>query len=296
MFFSKVVENIKLNDRLFLKPEYLNHEFVSGNKWRKLKYNIEKAKNEGHTTLLSFGGAYSNHIAALASAGKIYGFKTIGVIRGEELESNYENNPTLKYAKSCGMIFKFVSRESYKMKDALHFINDLRNQFGAFMLIPEGGTNKLAIKGCEEIFNPTDIMFDYVCCCVGTGGTISGLINSCWTQQKILGFPALKGAYLNKDISKFAKRKNWELIEGYHFGGYAKINEELIHFMNNFKLKYDIQLDPVYTAKMIFGVNELMNNGYFEKNAKILLIHSGGLQGIPGMNEKLRKKKLPLIN
>ena len=296
MFFSKVVENIKLNDRLFLKPEYLNHEFVSGNKWRKLKYNIEKAKNEGHTTLLSFGGAYSNHIAALASAGKIYGFKTIGVIRGEELESNYENNPTLKYAKSCGMIFKFVSREAYKMKDALHFINDLRNQFGAFMLIPEGGTNKLAIKGCEEIFNPTDIMFDYVCCCVGTGGTISGLINSCWPHQKILGFPALKGAYLNKDISKFAKRKNWELIEGYHFGGYAKINEELIHFMNNFKLKYDIQLDPVYTAKMIFGVNELMNNGYFEKNAKILLIHSGGLQGIPGMNEKLRKKKLPLIN
>ena len=188
MFFSKVVENIKLNDRLFLKPEYLNHEFVSGNKWRKLKYNIEKAKNEGHTTLLSFGGAYSNHIAALASAGKIYGFKTIGVIRGEELESNYENNPTLKYAKSCGMIFKFVSRESYKMKDALHFINDLRNQFGAFMLIPEGGTNKLAIKGCEEIFNPTDIMFDYVCCCVGTGGTISGLINSCWPHQKILGF------------------------------------------------------------------------------------------------------------
>ena len=296
MFFSKVVENIKLNDRLFLKPEYLNHEFVSGNKWRKLKYNIKKAKNEGQTTLLSFGGAYSNHIAALASAGKIYDFKTIGVIRGEELESNYEDNPTLKYAKSCGMIFKFVSRDVYKMKDALHFINDLRNQFGAFMLIPEGGTNKLAIKGCEEIFNPTDIMFDYVCCCVGTGGTISGLINSSWPHQKILGFPALKGAYLNKDISKFAKRKNWELIEDYHFGGYAKINEELIHFMNNFKLKYNIQLDPVYTAKMIFGVNELINNGYFEKNAKILLIHSGGLQGIPGMNEKLRKKKLPLIN
>jgi 1-aminocyclopropane-1-carboxylate deaminase len=164
------------------------------------------------------------------------------------------------------------------------------------MLIPEGGTNKLAIKGCEEIFNPTDIMFDYVCCCVGTGGTISGLINSSWPHQKILGFPALKGAYLNKDISKFARRKNWELIEDYHFGGYAKINEKLIHFMNNFKLKYDIQLDPVYTAKMIFGVNELINNGYFEKNAKILLIHSGGLQGIPGMNEKLRKKKLPLIN
>ena len=240
MFFSKVVENIKLNDRLFLKPEYLNHEFVSGNKWRKLKYNIEKAKNEGQTTLLSFGGAYSNHIAALASAGKIYGFKTIGVIRGEELESNYENNPTLKYAKSCGMIFKFVSRESYKMKDALHFINDLRNQFGAFMLIPEGGTNKLAIKGCEEIFNPTDIMFDYVCCCVGTGGTISGLINSCWPHQKILGFPALKGAYLNKDISKFAKRKNWELIEDYHFGGYAKINEELIHFLNETEIGRDI--------------------------------------------------------
>lgn len=296
MFFSKVVDNIKLNDRLFLKPEYLNHEFVSGNKWRKLKYNLLKAKNEGQTTLLSFGGAYSNHIAALASAGKAYSFNTIGVIRGKELESNFENNPTLNYAKSCGMIFKFVTRDDYKKKEELNFINDLKDQFGEFMLIPEGGTNTLAIKGCEEIFTPTDIMFDYVCCCVGTGGTISGLINSSWSHQKILGFPALKGAFLSKDISKFAKCKNWELIEDYHFGGYAKINEELIHFMNNFKLQYGIQLDPVYTAKMIFGVNELINKGYFEKNAKILLIHSGGLQGISGMNKKLRKKKLPLIN
>ena len=296
MFFSKVVENIKLNDRLFLKPEYLNHEFVSGNKWRKLKYNLLKAKDEGQTTLLSFGGAYSNHIAALASAGKAYNFKTIGVIRGEELESNFENNPTLKYAKSCGMTFKFVSRDDYKKKEELNFINDLKGQFGKFMLIPEGGTNTLAVKGCEEIFNPKDVMFDYVCCCVGTGGTISGLINSSWSHQKILGFPALKGTFLNKDISKFAKRNNWELIEDYHFGGYAKINEELIHFMNNFKLQYGIQLDPIYTAKMIFGVNELIGKGFFEEKAKILLIHSGGLQGISGMNDKLLKKKLPLIN
>ena len=296
MFFSKVVENIKLNDRLFLKPEYLNHEFVSGNKWRKLKYNLLKAKDEGQTTLLSFGGAYSNHIAALASAGKAYNFKTIGVIRGEELESNFENNPTLKYAKSCGMTFKFVSRDDYKKKEELNFINDLKGQFGKFMLIPEGGTNTLAVKGCEEIFNPKDVMFDYVCCCVGTGGTISGLINSSWSHQKILGFPALKGTFLNKDISKFAKRNNWELIEDYHFGGYAKINEELIHFMNNFKLQYGIQLDPIYTAKMVFGVNELIEKGFFEEKAKILLIHSGGLQGISGMNDKLLKKKLPLIN
>lgn len=296
MNFSKSLENIKLNERLFLKPEYLNHEYVSGNKWRKLKYNLIQAKEEGQSKLLSFGGAFSNHIAALASAGRLFGFKTIGIIRGEELENNYKNNSTLNYAASCGMSFKFVSREVYRNKQDTTFINDLKKEFGEFMYIPEGGTNTLAVKGCEEILQEADQEFDYVCCSVGTGGTISGLINSSWSHQNILGFPALKGSFLKEDISKFAKCNNWDLINDYHFGGYAKINKELVHFMNAFKGRYDIQLDPIYTAKMVYGVFALDKKGFFRNNTKILLIHTGGLQGINGMNEQLKRKKLPLIN
>src|SRR5690606_3967243 len=168
--------------------------------------------------------------------------------------------------------------------------------FGDFYLIPEGGTNHFAIKGCEEILTETDKTFDYICCAVGTGGTISGLINSSFPNQKILGFPALKGDFLQEEISKFANKTNWELIQDYHFGGYAKINPELISFINRFKEIYGIPLDPVYTGKMMFGLFDFMKQGYFPKGSKILAIHTGGLQGIEGMNATLIRKKLPIIN
>ena len=281
--------------KLYIKREDKIHPFISGNKYRKLKYNIIEAESLGFKTLLTFGGAYSNHIAAVAFAGQEFGFNTIGIIRGEELEDKIKDNPTLTYAQSCGMIFKFVTRNNYREKSSDGFIKNLESEFGKFFLIPEGGTNLLAIKGCEEILTETDKQFDYVCCAVGTGGTISGLINASEPNQSILGFPALKGGFLRQDISKFVTNKKWDLITGYHFGGYAKINNELITFINQFKKDYDIPLDPIYTGKMMYGIIDIIKQNKFRNGTKILAIHTGGLQGIEGMNAILKEKKLPLI-
>lgn len=281
---------------LFVKREDEIHPFVSGNKYRKLKYNLLEAKKREFKTLLTFGGAFSNHIAAVASAGNMLGFKTIGVIRGEELENKIADNETLSFAKKNGMQFKFVSREAYKNKTSEVFLNTLKVAFNDFYLIPEGGTNALAIKGCEEILTEADHVYDYICCAVGTGGTISGLINCSKPSQQVLGFPALKGDFLRQDISKFVtNNRHWDLITNYHFGGYAKINEELVAFINQFKKSNSIPLDPVYTGKMMFGILDLINNDYFKKGSKILAIHTGGLQGIKGMNTVLRNKKLSII-
>ena len=285
------------NLELVLKREDAIHDFVSGNKYRKLKYNILEAQKEDKKTLLTFGGAFSNHIAAVASLGQLYGFKTIGVIRGEELESQIHNNATLRFAKQCGMEFRFVSRTDYKLKTTPAFLDDLKHVFGDFYLIPEGGTNALAIQGCEEILTKNDKEhFDFVCTAVGTGGTISGIINSSGEHQQILGFPALKGDFLSKDISKFVTKSNWQLITDYHFGGYAKVNSELISFINRFKSDFNVPLDPVYTGKMMFGICHLIEKGFFPKHSKILAIHTGGLQGIEGMNALLKKKNLQTIN
>lgn len=281
---------------LSIKREDLIHPFVSGNKLRKLKYNLLQAKKEHQTTLLTFGGAYSNHIAALAYAGKEQGFHTIGVIRGEELGSKIMENPTLLFAHDCGMQLEFVSRETYRLKTEDCFIESLRQKYGAFYLVPEGGTNPLAIKGCEEILTDADAIFDYICCAVGTGGTISGIINSVLPHQKVLGFPALKGDFLKNEIRNFAQQEHWELMTDYHFGGYGKVNSELIAFINAFFSKTQIPLDPIYTGKMVFGVIDLIERNYFPENSKILLLHTGGIQGIKGMNMKLKSKHLPIIN
>ncbi|MBN4070236.1 1-aminocyclopropane-1-carboxylate deaminase/D-cysteine desulfhydrase [Olleya sp. AH-315-F22] len=279
----------------FIKREDKIHTHISGNKYRKLKYNLKEAERLDFKTLLTFGGAYSNHISAVASVGVTFGFKTIGVIRGEELAEKIQDNPTLRFAQSCGMEFKFVSRSEYRRKISEEFLNDLKKEFGVFYLIPEGGTNELAIKGCEEILTDSDKNFNYVCCAVGTGGTISGLINSANSDQKILGFPALKGAFLTKDISKFVNRNNWELIVDYHFGGYAKINNELITFINQFKKEHRILLDPIYTGKMMYGILDMIYKNEFPQGSKILAIHTGGLQGVEGMNMRLKEKKLQII-
>jgi 1-aminocyclopropane-1-carboxylate deaminase len=278
-----------------IKREDLLHPFISGNKFRKLKYNLLQAKAENQETVLTFGGAYSNHIAAVAYAGKEQGFKTIGVIRGDELGDKIAENPTLQFAQECGMEFEFVTRESYRFKTEPDFIANLQQKFGSFYLVPEGGTNEYAIKGCKEILTEEDAKFDFVCCAVGTGGTISGLINSALPHQKILGFPALKGDFLKDEICKFATNANWELITEYHFGGYGKVNEELIQFVNDFYKQTQVPLDPIYTGKMVFGVIDLIQKNYFPSNSKILLIHTGGLQGIQGMNALLKSKNKTVI-
>jgi 1-aminocyclopropane-1-carboxylate deaminase len=286
-------ENRKIE--LWIKREDLIHPFVSGNKFRKLKYNLLQAKADNKTTILTFGGAFSNHIAAVAFAGHENAFKTIGVIRGEELASKTEKNPTLKFAENHGMKLEFVNRDEYSSKTENVFLNNLKEKHGDFYLIPEGGTNNLAVKGCEEILNNEDEKFDFICTCVGTAGTISGIINSILPHQKVLGFPALKADFLQNEIRKFAKNNNWELISDYHFGGYAKVNEELIDFINSFYRNFKIPLDPIYTSKMVFGVIDLISKNYFPENSKILMIHTGGLQGIEGMNLKLKNKNLKTI-
>jgi len=284
---------------LFIKREDEIHPFVSGNKYRKLKYNLKEAKSKRYKTILTFGGAYSNHIVATAVAGKLFGFKTIGVIRGDELASNknlLETNKTLKEASNNGMIFEFISRADYRNKMNPAFLAQLKNKFGEFYIVPEGGTNELAVKGCEEILTPQDENFNYICVAVGTGGTISGLIKSATTNQTVIGFPALKGDFLSEDIKKnISKQNNWQLILDYHFGGYAKYNQELIQFMNQFKKVTNILLDPVYTGKMLFGIMDLIQQNYFKPKSKILVIHTGGLQGIDAMNEKLKKRNFELI-
>jgi 1-aminocyclopropane-1-carboxylate deaminase len=281
---------------LFVKREDRIHPIISGNKYRKLKYNLIEAKNLGFQTLLTFGGAFSNHIAATACVGYEQNFDTIGIIRGEELKTKWEENPTLKLAASHGMRLYFVDRETYKNKQQQGFVAFLKKKYGGFYLLPEGGANALAVKGCEEILKESDDEFDVVCSAVGTGGTLAGLVNSAQPNQRIMGFPVLKGDFLKQDIRKFASNKNWELVNDYHFGGYAKINKDLVEFINRFKKETGIALDPIYTGKMMFGIFDMVKKGTFNKNTKILAIHTGGLQGISGMNRVLKKKGLPLID
>ncbi len=270
--------------RLLIKREDQNHPFVSGNKWWKLKYNLEEAVKNGHTLLLTFGGAYSNHIYSTAAAAHELGLKSIGIIRGEEA---VPLNPTLSFAKASGMQLHYVTREAYRNKTEASFIEQLHSQFGNFYLVPEGGTNELAVKGCVEFATQlrSEVDFDYLCLPVGTGGTIAGLAEGLSESKKIIGFPALKGAtFLEEEIKKYTLKKNWQLVYDYHFGGYAKVTKELTEFMDQFESEFNIPLDPIYTSKMMFGVMDLIKKKSFEPGSRILTIHTGGLQGKAGFN------------
>ena len=282
--------------RIALKREDLLHPMVSGNKYRKLKYNLKEAQQSGYHNVLTFGGAFSNHIAATAAACKMHKLGSIGIIRGNELANSWQENPTLNMAHENGMRFKFVDRETYRQRKELDFLASLCEEFGEFYLVPEGGTNALAIKGCEEILGEEDKQFDIICVCVGTGGTIVGLIKAANNNQQVLGFPVLKGNFLQNDIKELTEKRNWSLDLNYHFGGYGKINEELVAFINQFKRQTSIPLDPVYTGKMMYGLLDRVKNDNFAPGTQILAIHTGGIQGIHGMNRVLLKKKLPLLD
>lgn len=279
--------------KLFIKREDLNHPELSGNKWHKLKYNLITAKENGYETLLTFGGAYSNHIYATAAAGKLFGFKTIGIIRGEE---HLPLNPTLSFAISKGMKIQYVNRKFYREKNSFEFIKSLREKFGKFYLVPEGGTNNLAVKGASEIISNIDIDFDYICCACGTGGTLAGLVSGLNGRKKALGFSVLKGGgFLLNDVEKLIyesagkKYNNWDINLDFHCGGYAKINSELIKFIQRFKKITSIPIEPIYTGKLLFGVYNLILNHYFNNGNAILVIHTGGLQGLIGMKNKVLK-------
>lgn len=280
---------------VFILREDEIHAKVSGNKFRKLKYNIQEAIRLKKRGILSFGGAYSNHIAALAAAGEELKIPTIGIIRGEELKSKINDNPTLLFAKNCGMHLYFVTREDYRDKTASYILENISKEFKEYYIVPEGGTNELAVKGCEEILSENTKDFDYICTPVGTGGTMAGIIKASQSHQKILGFSVLNGTFQIEEIKKYTANTNFELYDDYCFGGYGKIDEELVRFINKFKLKTEIQLDPVYTGKMVFGIFDLVKQKKLKENSRILAIHTGGLQGIAGMNQLLKKKQLPQI-
>lgn len=269
------------------------HKYVSGNKWFKLKYNLLKAKEEGHTTLLTFGGAFSNHIHATAVAANEAGFKSIGIIRGEE---TLPLNPTLRQASFMGMELHYVSRSEYRKKTEAPFIKDLEDKFGNFYLVPEGGTNQMAIRGAEEILEGhLTESYDYVVSAVGTGGTLAGLISKLNGKAEVIGVSSLKGNFLGAEVHSLLKLvnkellKNWRISYNYHFGGYAKHTRELVAFINNFKMEQGIPLDPIYTGKMMYGVADMAANLKFKENSKVLAIHTGGLQGIDGFNKRFGK-------
>ncbi|MFC0180349.1 1-aminocyclopropane-1-carboxylate deaminase/D-cysteine desulfhydrase [Thorsellia kenyensis] len=321
--------NLRLNrfPNLYIKREDAISATISGNKYRKLIFNLEYAKKTGFDTLLTFGGAYSNHIAAVAASAKECGFRTIGVIRGDELARKDLDtlNPTLKQAHLNNMHLHFVSRSEYQKRNEKEYQRQLIANFtkdkSSIYIIPEGGTNFLALKGCLEILTDSDDEFDIIACPVGTGGTITGIIQHAKKHQTVLGFPALEGGFLKKEIEKHLSllktrfeqdvhnskqtifnnkslKCDWRLVSGYTFGGYAKTDESLIDFINAFYQQENIKLDPIYTGKMVYGIYDMLLKGEISEKAKVLMIHTGGLQGINGFNEmqSLHNKPKLLFN
>ena len=282
----------------------LMHRWVNGNKWFKLKYNLLEAKQKNFTRLLTFGGAYSNHIYATAAAGNLFGFRTIGVIRGEE---RLPLNPTLSFAVQQGMQLVYLSREMYRQRNTAALQGYLQQRFGEVFIIPEGGSNLNGVRGCTEIIGdamPTAgyaYAFDHICVACGTATTLAGIALSLDQGQKAIAFPVLKnGAFLAQEIESLLTNylasglpaahspASWELVCDYHFGGYAKVNDELLLFSQQFSEEHGVPLDYVYTAKMFYGVMDLLQQGFFGKGDRLLLVHTGGLQGNVGMEERLQ--------
>jgi 1-aminocyclopropane-1-carboxylate deaminase len=269
---------------LYMLRDDLNHPYIQGNKARKLKYNLIEAKKQGKHKLLTFGGAWSNHIYSTAYASKLFEFQSVGIIRGEKPQSM---SHTLQFAQNHGMKLHFVSRDEYRSYISGLYFEKLKDLFGDFYLIPEGGSNHLGVKGCAEIVADIPIEFTHLCCAAGTAATAAGILSSLRDDKKLMIFPALKnGEFLKNEILKFfpiANLNHCEFIYDYYFGGYAKYNAELVDFIKMMNIKYQLPLDQVYTAKMMFGIFDLIQKGYFLKGDVVIAYHSGGLQGLKGL-------------
>ncbi|MBX0292760.1 pyridoxal-phosphate dependent enzyme [Hymenobacter sp. HSC-4F20] len=276
--------------RLLLLRDDLNHPELPGNKWRKLKYNLQEAERLGYRALLTFGGAYSNHLAAVAAAGRLTGLSTVGVVRGDELQGQ-PLNPTLTQARANGMVLHFLDRPTYRRKHEPTVVDALLQQLGPAYVLPEGGSNALALPGCAELVPEllalTD--FDTLCVACGTGGTLAGLLVGLDGQREALGFAALKGAdFLRADINALTRQatgrqyQNWSLQTGYHGGGYARLSPELQKFCWEFQGRHGVLLDPIYTSKMMVGILDLLARGYFARGSTVVAIHTGGLQAWAG--------------
>jgi 1-aminocyclopropane-1-carboxylate deaminase len=284
---EEIIENDFGNIKLYIKRDDLIHPFISGNKWRKLKYNLEEAAANEQYVLLTKGGAFSNHIYSTAAAGVEFGFKTIGIIRGEA-----NQNPTLDFARECGMRLIFVDRTIFRKIDATFDFSSIGIEDSAFYFLPEGGTNQNALNGCAEIVNEITAQLgftpDYICAAAGTGGTASGLIKGANNTIKTIAFAVLKGDFHQKEIELLLQKpySNWSVSTAYHFGGYAKFQPNLLEFMHFFYKKHKIPLDIVYTGKLLFGIYDLIRQGYFPENSRIVAIHTGGLQGNLGFKHR----------
>lgn len=246
-----------------------------GNKSFKLKYNLQETKRLGFKKLITFGGAFSNHIAAVANAGKKNEIETVGIIRGEEL--NADSNAVLKYASYRGMQLIFISREDYRKRNDPDFINLLQQQYGPAYLLPEGGSNEFAVKGCKEILPAEADLFDIIICPVGTGATLAGIIASAKSHQEIIGVAVLEGKeYLENEVAQLLQNQSvqakWKIEHGFTFGGYARSSPLLEAFVAEMKTKYNLPLEPVYSAKALYALKETGN----KINCRILFIHTGG--------------------
>lgn len=275
--------------QIFIKREDLIHPKISGNKFWKLFFNVNQyleSKPE-NPLLISFGGAFSNHIASVSAFGKEFDIPTIGIIRGNELENNWQDNPTLSEASKNGMQFFFVSREDYQDKGKL--TREFSENYPNALIIPEGGSNEMAVEGVQYILGNDTKDFDYLCSAVGTGGTIAGISRFAQASQKVLGVKVVKDDSLQKTISEWSGRSNFELIDAAE-NRYGKISDENIRFINWFHQEYQIPLDPIYTGKMMQKIFDLAEKGFFSKGSKILTFHTGGLQGIKGANQFLKSK------
>jgi 1-aminocyclopropane-1-carboxylate deaminase len=282
------------NCRLFIKREDLIHAEISGNKFWKLFYNVNNylEKKPEKPQIITFGGAFSNHIFAVSALGKKLQINTLGIIRGDELAETWQKNSTLKTANQNGMSFRFVSRTDYRDKEKL--TENLQKEFLEALIIPEGGTNKLALEGVKFMLNEETKDFDYLCCAVGTGGTLAGISKFAEGNQKVLGFKVVKDDSLEQKIFELSGRNNFELIDASD-GGYGKISDENVQFINEFYKQFNIPLEPIYTSKMFRKIFALIDADFFPQNTKILAFHTGGLQTVAGANITLKKQGRKLI-
>lgn len=265
--------------QLYLKRDDLIHPAIPGNKWRKLNYNISAAKDRGYSTLLTFGGAYSNHVRATAAVGRYFGFCTVGVIRGEE---HMPLNWSLSSAVDYGMQLFYLDRTAYRDKYRPNIISQLREKYGEFYLLPEGGSNALAVRGCAEVLTEITLDFDVICCPVGTGGTLAGLTTGLSSGQRALGFAVLKGGqFLNREVAELQREAhqrvwtNWSIEQDFHFGGFAKSKLELNNFVSDFQCRHGLQLDSIYVAKMMYGIFALVESGKFSPGSVVVAVITG---------------------
>ncbi len=262
------------------------HHNVSGNKWYKLKYNIEYCERNNIKSILTFGGAYSNHLAATAAMANLCGLSSIGIVKGTYAEK--ELTPTLIFCREQGMRLVFVTHEDYARKYDKAWLEYLSAQYDHPMIIPEGGANEQGRTGAAEIASMVPRHYTHIAVSVGTGTTLAGIADRVEGGVRLIGFAPMKGGrYLNDEVGKLVSRNNFTIYDDWHFGGFGKHTGELVSFMNKFYIEQQVPLDMVYTAKMMFGLQQQILTGMYDKQAKILCLHTGGLQGNVSLKDKL---------